>query len=162
MAINFIGALNAVQKLYADKTNLMVPVGCGEDTPPTPPTPPTIESVVLQATQDSDTYTATAFVTFSQAFMNDYCSDGFEAEMNFYDANGNAISDLQSFYVYSPYECNTNVADGYSSGFEGTIPQEIYGGGTYDITVTDNVEMSTIYQGSGTWTFEDQTQNEEL
>lgn len=39
MAINFLSGLNAVQKIYAEKTGLLVPVGCGEDIPPTPPTP---------------------------------------------------------------------------------------------------------------------------
>lgn len=78
MAINFIGALNEVQKIYAEKTGLMVPVGVdgSNPEPPTPPTPTEFTVSNVRAVEyDYDVWTiqadanmdATGYTVYVQA-----------------------------------------------------------------------------------------------
>ena len=131
MAINFIGALNAVQKLYADKTNLMVPVGCGEDTPPTP-TGPIISNVVVTQ-QEEDTYLITA-----------------DSSM---DIRENYVVEIQCEGMSYPVEL-----DGFEDGihlnamlFEEVIP--FVNGGTWTTAITNQTTMEYEPEQTGTYTY---------
>ena len=134
MAINFIGALNAVQKIYADKTNLMVPVGCGEDTPPTPPTPtgPIISNVVV--TQQAED----AYLIMADSSM---------------DIRENYVVQIQCEGMSYPVELD-GFEDGihlYAMLFREVIP--FVDGGTWTTAITNQTTMEYEPEQTGTYTF---------
>lgn len=162
MAINFIGALNAVQKIYAEKTNLMVPVGCGEDTPPTPPTPPTpsvVESVTFYGVQNTPSecldimgyegscYATYTTLTLNQSWFNENINDIGQITLSIMDDNDQDISTS----IFFP-DSSTNVFYN-EGGEEGTLP-EMPESGPYNIRVYSN-DLTPLYEGTGTWTYQD-------
>ena len=135
MAINFIGALNAVQKIYADKTNLMVPVGCGEDTPPTPTEFAITKIIIYETYYDGD-------VSLQEATANQDATG--------YDIYVQGANNAFEFHLMADENDPTNLVFNFDYYISFTSNALTNGGG-WTATVTKDGE--SLPDETGTYTF---------
>ena len=140
MAINFIGALNAVQKIYADKTNLMVPVGVEGGNPEPTPTEFTITnvtvydngggafSVAATVINPNDNYDEIDLTLYHPNSEDKWFSVVLGADNEQYTHySGNDNDDIEGL---TP-ECGTNIAS-YSGGVYSNGSEHLEVSGRYD------------------------------
>lgn len=158
--IKFVPQANAFSDVYAKATGMpfvgeMMAAAAGNGGEPTPPTPSVVESVTVFGEQEEDEfnryYDICALVTFSQDFVSEYCKTFPSFTIEIKDSSNTTICELWG----ALYECETKVFDACTSG-TGTLPT-LPESGNYSIVVTTESESETIYEGTGTWTNEDQT-----
>ena len=161
--ISYLPKLNEVQRIYADKTSLMVPVGVDGGSEPTPEPEPTgspIESVTLRC--DGGTYWVVPRV--AEWFDEEY-ADQLVAEQVVYtayinDANGNSLlsptEDIGIDNLCPRSDDEFHYGFVIETGDSGQLPTET---GTYELRIwTDLTDWSVMPSGdpdfvaTGEWT----------
>lgn len=153
--IKFVPATNAFGDVYGKTTGVpfigeMMAAAAGNGGEPTPPTPSVVESVTVYGTQDGDFWEIDGTVTFNQDFVTENCDGEISTEftLTIKDSSNTTICELwQEFY-----DCETNVFVANLSD-EGTLPT-LPESGNYSIVVTKGIPSETIYEGTGTWTYQ--------
>lgn len=125
----------------------------GNWTMTTPPTPSVVESVTFYVEQNGDEWTLWGMVTFNQDFVSEYCETFTEFTLDLKDSSNNYIEDSNNLPIVGLYDiilCETNVYEP-NLGRNGTLtlPES----GNYSIVVSNS--EGTIYEGTGTWTYQD-------
>ena len=141
MAINFLAGLNAVQKIYQEKTGLMVPVGVDGENPEPTPTEFTITNVTVYDNGGG---------AFSVAATVINPNDNYdEIDLTLYHPNSEdkwfsavLIADNEQYTHYSGNdnddiegetpECGTNIAS-YSGGVYSNGSEQFEVSGRYDL-----------------------------
>lgn len=170
--IRFVPKANAFAEVYGKATGMpfvgeMMVAAAGnggdEPTPPTPPTPSVVESVTFYAVQNTPSecldvvgyettscYTTYTTLTLNQSWFNENINNIGQINLSINDDNDQEIHTS----IFFPFSSLTNVFDDEFAN-EGTLT-EIPESGPYNITVYSN-DLTPLYEGTGTWTFEDQT-----
>lgn len=156
--IKFLPATNAVADVYAKATGMpfvgeMMVAAAGNGGEPTPPTPSVVESVTFYVEQDGDWWMLLGRVTFNQDFKSEYCETYPEFTLDIKDSSNNYIEDSNNIPIVGLSDniyCEIDVSEpNLGSSGTLTLPES----GNYSIVVSNS--EGTIYEGTGTWTYQD-------